>query len=659
MLARSPGFAATAILTLSLGIGANTGIFTVVNAFLFRPLAVEHADRLTVLAVQAEAHAVPAEISYPDFLEYRKQSDAFTDIAAYAIGLKGFGSNGHADRIATSYVTSNYFSMLGIRPEIGRMILPGEGDQPKTGAVVVLGHHYWERRFASDPNVIGTNMTFDGQSVTIVGVVPKSFRGTFAIVEMDAYVPIGMLASGSHNSTFFLDRGQRELHVLGILKPGVSVAQAQASLTIVARRLAEQYPEVDKNQIIHLYRERLARPTPSAGRSVPIAAGAFLALVGIVLLVACVNVANLLLSRASARNKEMAIRAAMGAGRLRLIRQMLTEAIILATAGGVGGALIGNWVCRAIESLRPIGDFPVEFGLKFDWRVFGYVAAIVLFAGVIVGLIPALKLSRTELNESLREGGRGLVGDGGRNPIRQFLVVAQVAGSLVLLVAAGLFTRSLSSAATVNLGFDSGHVLNLGIDPSLQGYDQLRAEGLLRDLIRRVKSLPGIDSAAFAYTVPLNYYSTSAEVFIEGQVNKSDSNTPESGYNIVSSEYFSTMRVRLDEGRPFNDADTAKSESVGIVNQTMAGKFWPNEDPIGRRFRYKSPTAPLVTVVGVAHNGKYGELLEPAMSYFYVPQTQEYRPSHILQVRTSGPPEALVGTIEEQVSSLRSQPASF
>ena len=652
MLRKAPGFAVAAVLTLALGIGANTAIFTVVNAFLFRPLAVQNASRLTVLAVQRGKQGIPAEISYPDYRDYRQQSDAFTDIAAYVISLRGLASRGHADRIVTSYVTSNYFSMLGVRPEVGRLIGPGEGDEPNTGPVVVLGHHFWERRFVGNPNVVGSTMTLDGRPVTIIGVVPKEFQGTFAIVEMDAYVPMGMLAADSRNSAFFTDRSQRQLHVLGVLKPGVTVRRAQASLNVITQRLVAQYPQDDKDQVIHVYPERLARPTPSAGRSVPIAAGAFLALVALVLLIACVNVANLLLARAATRQKEMAIRAALGAARFRLVRQMLTESVLLALAGGAGGALLGIWVCRGLESLQPIGDFQMQFGLTFDWRVFSYVAGVALLAGITAGLAPAMTSSRTDLNATLREGGRGMAGDGGRHPIRHLLVVAQVGGSFALLVAAGLFSRSLMRAATIDLGFDSHNVLNIGIDPGLEGFDQARAEAFFRELLRRTKAIPGVEAASLAFTVPMNYYNAGARIYVEGQTTKSDSSTPEAGYNIVDSEYFSTMRIPLLKGRVFTDADTGKSESVGIVNQTMAQLFWPNQDAVGRRFRYKGPSGPLVTVVGVARNGKYGEILEPPTPYFYVPQAQEYRSSHVLQVRTSVPPESLVTPVERQIRGL-------
>jgi len=651
MLRKSRGFTIVAILTLALGIGANGAIFTIVNAFLFRPLPVQNADRLAVVAVQSGAQSIPAELSYRDYEDYRQQSDAFTGLAAYAINVTGLGYKSHADRIVASYVTSNYFSTLGVQPAIGRFFATGEGDQPNSSAVVVLGHHYWEQRFGGNPDIVGSAVSIDGRPVTIIGIAPKEFRGTFTIAEMDAYVPIGMLANGSENSAFFTDRKLRQLRVIGALKAGLSVQAAQASLAVIAQRLANEYPQADQGQSIYVYPERRARPSPSAGRNLPVAATAFLALVGLILLLSCLNVANLVLARGAARQKEMAIRAAMGATRQHLIRQVLTETILLALGGGVAGALLGNWLCHSLESLRVLGDFPVRFGLTLDWRVFGYITAIALISGVIAGLVPALRASRTDINETLRKGGRGLTNDGGHSA-RNALVVGQVAGSLVLLIAAGLFVRSLKNAETIDLGFDAHNVLNVGIDPSLQGYDQPRSEAFFRKLLRRAKLLPGVQSASLAFTVPMNYSSLASAIHVEGQDSAPANNIPDAGYNVVSPEYFATTRTPLVSGRTFTDADTSTTAPVAIVNQTFADRFWPHQNPIGRRFSYKDATGPFVSVVGVARNGKYGEILESASLYFYVPQTQNYQSGHVLQLRTLVPPESLIPAIEAQVRDL-------
>ena len=385
MLRKGPGFTLMAVLTLALGIGANTAIFSLGNLFMFRPLPVKDADRLTVVAVQYRADADPSQLSYLDYLDYRKQSDVFTNMTFYDLNLAGLGYRGHADRIILAYVPSNFFVMLGLHPALGRLIAPGEGDEPKTGPVVVLGHSYWVRRFGGDPGVIGSSVTLDGHTVTVIGVAPEEFRGPYNIVELDAYAPIGMYAIASGNTSFFTDRGYPELRVLATLKPGITAKQAETALNVIAKRLAKEYPEVDQGQMARVIPERLARPEPAVANSMPLVTTVFLVMVGLVLLVACFNVANLLLARAVVREKEMAVRAAMGASRARLIRQMLTESILLAIAGAVGGALMGNWVIRGLERLRPLGDFHLRLAFTFDWRVFSYVTGVALAAGIVAG----------------------------------------------------------------------------------------------------------------------------------------------------------------------------------------------------------------------------------------------------------------------------------
>jgi predicted permease len=652
MLVKSPGFTAIAVLTLALGIGANTAIFSIANVFLFRPLPVKDADRLAVVAVQSDAKADPGQISYLDYLDYQQQSDAFTGMTGYALGLAGLSYAGRADRIIASYVPSNFFSMLGIRPAAGRLIAPGEGDQPKTGPVIVLGYSYWQNRFGGNQDAIGRSVSLDGQAVTIIGVADKEFHGPYSVVEMDVYVPIGMYGMRTNSTSFFTARGERQLHVLATLKPGIKVGQAQAALGVIAERLADQYPQDDQGQIVRVFPERTARPEASAAEYLPLVATIFLALVGLVLLVACVNVANLLLARAAGRQREMAIRAALGAGRIRLIRQLLTESVMLAVAGGVAGGLLGNWACRALEGLRPLGDFPIRFGFTFDWRVFGYVAAASALSGIVAGLVPALRVSRADLNETLREGGRGLIGDGRRHSLRSALIVAQVAVSLIVLVAAGLFARSLGNALSVDLGFNPRNVLNIGLDPELQGYDQPRAEAFFRDLLRRAKATPGVESASLAYSVPMGYYNDGATIYAEGQPVESGNRVPGAGYNCITPDYFTVLGIPLEEGRPFNEADTGSSPAVAIVNQTMARRLWPGQEPIGRRFSYKSQSGPWVTVAGVARDARYSSLLDDIDMYFYVPQAQEYKPTHVLQVRTAAAPESFVNVLEAQVHEM-------
>jgi putative ABC transport system permease protein len=663
MLGRNPGFTVIAVLTLALGIGANTAIFSLANVFMFRPLPVKDPERLTVVAVQYRADADPGQLSYLDYVDYRKQSDVFTDMTFYDLNLAGLGYRGHADRIIMAYVPSNFFTMLGLHPALGRLIAAGEGDEPKTGPVVVLGHSYWVRRFGGDPSVIGSSVTLDGQMVTVIGVVPEEFHGPYNIVELDAYAPIGMYGIASGNSTFFTDRRDTELRVLATLKPGVTTRQAESALNVIAKRLAMEYPQADQGQIARVIPERLARPEPSVANLMPLVTTVFLVMVGLVLLVACFNVANLLLARAAGREKEMAVRAAMGASRARLIRQMLTESILLAIAGAAGGALMGNWVIRGLERLRPLGDFALRLAFTFDWRVFSYVTGAALAAGIVAGLAPALRISRSNLNDTLREGGRGLIGDTGRHWLRNGLVVAQVAGSLIVLIAAGLFTRSLTNAESIDLGYDPHHVLNLSLDPKLQGYDGPRAEAFFRELLSRAKALPGVESASLAFSIPLGYYGDGSSVYPEGQAIPPGKRAPSAGINLVSPDYFSTMRMKIIKGRGFTEADTSASQHVAIVNQTMAEHLWPEQDALGRRFSTEGSEGPFksgsqgasrswVTVVGVVRDAKLQSLLDAPGNFFYEPQTQNYRSIHVLQLRTSVPPQSLIAQAEALVRGL-------
>jgi predicted permease len=655
-LLKTPGFTAMAILTLALGIGANTAIFSVANVFLFRPLPVKDADRLVSIGVASSPTSQPDQASWLDFQDY-KQAPLFTDMTAFVLDLVGLSADGRADRTILCEVPSNFFTMLGIQPEIGRLILPGEGDQPSTGNIVVLGYTYWQKRFGGNPNVVGRTIGFDGHPVTVVGVSEKKFHGPYAIVEMDAYAPIGMhnISTRDIDPGFFTQRAQRELHVLATLRPGVTTDQAQAALQVIATRLSEQFPETNHGQTIRVFPERIARPDPGSAATLPLVGGVFLTLVGLVLMVACINVANLLLARSAARQKEIAVRASMGATRFRLIRQMLTESILLALVGGAIGALLGMWVCAALERLRPLGDFPLRFGFTFDWRVFGYVAGVASLSGILAGLAPALRTSRASLNQTLRETGRGLIGEGGRRRmLRNTLVVAQVAGSIIVLVAAGLFARSLSHAESVDLGYDPHNVLNVGINPELQNYDRVRSEAFFRELLARAKALPGVESASFAYSVPLSYYSVGGPIHVEGEMLNKDQRAPGSQYDMVSPEYFSTMRISLVSGRAFTEADTATSQPVAIVNQTLARRLWPDKDPMGRKFSYEGSATPgtAVTVVGVAHNAKTSDISDEPRNFFYLPLTQNFNATHVLQLRSTLPPDTLVRSIEAQIHEL-------
>jgi predicted permease len=649
-LTRSPLFTVAVVLTLGLGIGANAAVFTIVNRMLLKPLPVRDPGGLYVLAVQHEGSEQPHNVSWLDYEDYRKNGP-FEDLAAYDANFVGLSADQHAERIVVSYVTSNFFSMLGVPPAIGRVVQPGEAAVPGADPVIVLGHSYWKRRFNGNPSVVGKTVMLNGKPFTVVGVVPEPFLGAYALIEFDGYLPLSMEPPDAYR-TMSTKRDEHQLHVIGRLKPGINRAQAQASVDVIAAQLEKQYPATNKTVRARVIPERLARPEANSADETPVVAGVFLVLVGLVLLVACVNVVNLIMVRATVRQRELAVRSALGAARGRLVRQLLTESLLLAIAGGMAGAVLAFFSARLIGSIRIPGDLPFRFDLTLDWRVFAYIAVIALAAGVGVGLLPALRASRTDLNAVLREGGRGASEGGVRQRLRSTLVVAQVAVSLVLLVAAGLFVRSAMNAQSINLGFDPSHVLNAAVDVAQQGYDESRGRTFYEELLRRAKEIPGVQSASFAFSVPLGYYNTGAYLEIEGQPPSDKSRKPQGGYNLVTPEYLQTMRPELIKGRFFSNADDRHSRPVAIVNEHMANRFWPKQDPIGRRFRTEDVGNVWLEIVGVVRDGKQQSLFDDPMPFFFAPLEQQYRSLRVLQLRTAGDPAALTPALQRVIRSL-------
>ncbi len=651
MLWKTPGFTAIAVVTLALGIGANSAIFSVVNAFLLRPLPVKDPQQLVVVANSHPENESPHNISYLDYLDYSVRSDAFTDLCAANLDDVGLSADGKAERVFASFVTGNYFSMLGIEPTLGRFVLPTEGKTPGSDPVAVLGYKYWRRRFGGDPSVVGKAVSINGFPFTIVGVVPESFHGTFTALEIQVYLPMGMASVTSQGPELFTKRDSHSLRLLGRLKPGVTRQAAEASLQVLATQLDRQYPDTNKGNRMHVIPENLARPDPSSAAQLPLVASVFLGLVGLVLLVACLNVVNLLLSRASARSKEIAIRAALGAARTRIIRQMLTESLLLGLLGGGLGAVGGWWASRMLAGIQLPGDLPFYFDFGMDWRVFGYSLGTAMLAGLISGLVPAMRGSKANVHDTLREGGRGPGGDT-HHRLRDALVVAQVAGSLVLLVAAGLFVRSVGNAKSVDLGFRPEHVLLVNMDVAQRGYDEARGRAFYRELETRVRALPGVRSATLSFSSPLNYDNQGAWVRAEGQPRDAAKRGPAAGYNDVGTDYFETLGTPVIRGREFTPADQEWPVRVAVVNETMAKQLWPNQDAIGKRFIADNADAKPIEVVGITKTGKYGWMFEDPSPYYYLPIGQDYRSQRMLQVRTEGAPESLALTVVKQIHEL-------
>jgi predicted permease len=652
MLGKSPTLTIIVILTLALGIGANTAIFGIVNGILFRPLPVKSPQQIMVLAGQAQGDTLGIfQLSYSQLVDIRKQADAFSDVFAVQINFGGLSYAGKADQFVYGYVTGNYFSGLGVQPALGRLFLPAEGEAGGKDPYIVLGYDFWQKRFGGDAGVVGKQALIDGEQATIIGVAPKGFQGTNFALDLEGYIPLNMQPVQAA-APFWTDRTARGLAVLARLKPGMTLQQAQSSLNVVTARLAEQYPATDKGMTVRIVPERLARPQPFPNNIVPFIAGVFLVLAALVLLLACMNVANILLVRATMRQREMAIRAAMGANRWRLIRQLLTESILLALFGGIGGLTLGVWASGAIGALLPAGRLPIRVDFGFDWRVFAYAMVAALITGAIVGLWPAVRAGRTDVNTVLQSGGRSDTAGVSRHRLRSVLVVAQVAGSLVLLIVAGLFVRSLMHAQHAYLGFDADNVLNLTLDPHEIGYDETRTKTFYHDLEASVRAMPGVQSASLAFSVPMGNAQDGSVIYVEGQPPTPGQAPPIVLCNHVDEPYFDTMRVPLLRGRAFREDDNDKAPLVAIVNQTMAQQFWPNQDPIGKRFSLKSATGPFAEIVGLAADGKYIFIGWDNKPYFFVPLAQSYMSYRTLQVRSSLPPESMIAQMQNEVRAL-------
>jgi predicted permease len=449
-LRRTPAFTATAVITLALGIGANTAIFSIFNSLLFRALPVRSPGELVVLAHQEKSGPLLNQFSVPDFEDIRRQSaGVFSDVIGYQVGLQGLSVDGKSARMWGNYVTGNYFEMLGLRPALGRLILPSEGDRPGADPVLVLGYSYWQQRFNGDRTIVGKKVSVNGHPFTIVGVAPKGFRGLYSMIESQAFLPLAMATMEANAGDLLHDRGNRNVVLLARLAHGKRIEQAQTQLSVIAARLAMEFPRTDEGLTLRTFPERFARPDPSSGDATLLTSMLFLALAALVLLLACINVGNILMVRASARQREMAVRAALGAGRSRLARQLLTESLLLAVLGGVGGVLLGILSSSALSSVNLQTPIPLILNFQFDWNVFVFAFGIALITGCVVGIVPAIRSSRGDLADVLRGNARSVAA--GKNRVRSALVVVQVAGSLTLLIVAALFVRSLEKAHRVGI----------------------------------------------------------------------------------------------------------------------------------------------------------------------------------------------------------------
>ena len=652
MLWKNPGFTAVAVIALALGIGANSAIFSVVNTVLLSPLPYDEPERLVMVWEDDTKHGYPNDTpAAANYVDWREQNKVFEGMAALADQSYNLTGSGDPERIDGKRVNANLFELLGVAPLHGRAFA-AEEDRPGANKVVILSHALWQRRFGSDAGVVGQALTLNGEGHTVVGVMPASFQ--FPDREAEMWVPIAFTQQEAAN------RGRHYLKVVARLKRGVSLEQARAEMSTIAARLQQQFPEqnTDLGASVEPLHEHLVgdiRP----------ALLVLLGAVGLVLLISCANVANLLLARAAVRQKEIALRTALGASRMRLIRQFLTESVLLAAFGGVIGLLLAVWGVTLLKTFIPENISQVK-AINVDTRVLVFTVLVTLLTGLVFGLAPAAQASKFNLNETLKEGGRDAAAARGGNFVRGLLVVAEVAISLVLLVGAGLLINSFLRLRSVDPGFRTDNLLTMSVVLPQQKYpDQARRTAFYTDMLRRVEALPGVHSAGVTNWIPLVMQGDSIGVTIEGQPVPvpGQGKPPVLVTRVVSPGYFGTMGIQLLEGRVFEEGkDRVDSPCVIVIGEAVARRYWPGESALGKRIapgRVESDED-WCQVVGVVKDVRQRELAsEPIpLAYFTYEQAGFFAPRYLV-VKTAADPQALAGTVRKTVWEVdKDQPVS-
>jgi putative ABC transport system permease protein len=652
MLLKSPGFTAVAVFTIALGIGANTAIFSVVNAVLLRPLSYQDPELLVLLWEKFTRLGLDrVVVSASEFRDYRDQTTSFEQIAAFDYESFNLTGENEPERIQGAVVSPSLFPLLGVKPVLGRTFTPEENG-PGKDDVVIVGHGLWQRRFGSDPGAVGRRIALDGRSFTIIGVMPKDFQFPLALFNVVGGEFVGqaeLWAPVTFTQTQLKARGSRSYGVVARLKSGVSQGQAQAELDMLTKRFERQYPEAYPENIG--FGANLYSLQEQASGSIRSTLFLLLASVSFVLLIACVNVASLLLARSSARQKEVAIRAALGAARLRLTRQLLTESLLLSLIGGVLGLGLASWSLDFIIALSA-ATVPRMKEVKLDVWVFGFALAASTFTGIVCGLAPALQISKPEITETLKEGGRSSAGGEGRGGLRNVLVVSEIALALVLLTGAGLLIQSFWRLENVSPGFNPYHVLTMELSPPQSQYPSGRSVvAIYRQVLERMEGLAGVKSTGLVNILPLSGSNTDDFFFIEGRVLRDPADIPDEELRVVAGNYFQAMEIPLLKGRYFTDADSEEAPPVVIVNQALARRYWPGEEALGKRITKGDPqkNPRWITIVGIVGDVKHRGLDVEARPEFYFHQPQYPDRSMILAVRTVADPRSMASTVRQEV----------
>ena len=641
MLLKSPGVACVALLAIALGVGANTTIFSVVSSVLLRPLPFAAPDQLVkVWTTDAKRGRNDLPVSYPNFADWRSQSQTFETMTAYSEASATLSGEETPEQIKGVAVTADMFPVVGVKPLVGRPFT-AEEEKPGSAPVVVISHGLWQRRFGSDRKVVGQQVTLDGKSTTIVGVMPPGFKFPLDAQNPELWAPL------DPTSEINQSRGSRYLSVVARLKAGSTLQQAQAEMETISQRLTDEHPTYNTGRgtrLITLYDDTVGEIRP--------ALLVLLGAVGCVLLIACANVANILLARAAGRHKEMALRTALGASRRRIIRQLLTESMLLACLGGIAGLLLALWGVDVLVSFIPEG-VPRAQEITVDGRALGFTLGVSFLTGLIFGLAPALQSSRLNLNESLKDGGRGSTDGLRRNRVRGLLVVSEIALSLMLLIGAGLLIKSFQRLRDINPGFNPERVLTMSLSLPEAKYEEPERQGLFfQELDKRVAQLPGVEVVGLVDPLPLSGDNKTTTFTIDGQPPAAPADRLSANVRTVNSEYLSAMGIPLIKGRGFTERDAKDAPQVMLVNETLARRFFPGEDPVGKRatvYPFKTPCE----IVGVVGDVKHRGLDVESGPEFYISYLQAPQPSMYLVARTSlAEPSALASSIQSAVQQI-------
>ncbi|MGH9970958.1 MAG: ABC transporter permease [Pyrinomonadaceae bacterium] len=655
MLAKAPGTTIVAVLALALGIGANAAIFSGVSAFVLRPLPVPEPEQLVRPFETTDDRGLNDSFSYPDYVDYRDQNTVFEGIVAEDLAQAAISTQNQNDVIWGQVVSGNYFEVLRVKPFMGRPFAPDEDKTRGEKPVLVISHSLWQRRLSSDPNIVGKTIELNNRTYSVIGVAPASFKGTKSGLSLDFWTPMMMVEDLQHAPDLLSSRGDHWMNMFARLKPGVTRTQASAEMSAIAQRLNRAYPTDRASNTAVVVRTEVDGRWGDASRIMKSASAIAMAIVCLILLIACANVANLLLARAASRRREIGVRVALGASRVRLLRQLLTESLLLSLMGGGLGLLLANWVTGLMQGFVPVLPYNVVndfFALDESALVFTLVVS--LATGLIFGLAPAWHASNPEIVPVLKgDVGTGQSGKRRRLSLRNSLVVGQVALSLVVLVCAGLFIKSFRNAQTMDPGFSARSALLVSLNPELVGYNEEQTKTFFRQIAERAGNLPGVQAASLARLVPLGDSSNSnGPVLKEGETLSPGSAGRTILTNVISPGHFKTLQIPMIAGRDFDDRDRKGAQRVVIVNERMAQMLWPGESAVGKRI-FIGPNSPdAIEVVGVVKTGKYRALAEDPRPYLYYPLEQRSPGSMTLMVRTDGDPRNLVGAIRNEVQAL-------